>query len=110
MTIQYDGSGFHGWQVQAKERTVQGDIEHALSVIYPKEKITLIGAGRTDTGAHALNQVAHIKLPSKLTPKELQQALNGILQQDIFEELIRVVPAIFSTFCTKTKYKMKLLK
>jgi len=83
LTIQYDGSGFHGWQVQAKGRTVQGDIEHALSAIYPKEKITLIGAGRTDTGVHALSQVAHIKLPSKLTPKELQQALNGNLQQDV---------------------------
>jgi len=83
LTIQYDGSDFHGWQMQAKGRTVQGDIEYALSVIYPEEKITLIGAGRTDAGVHALGQVAHIKLPSKLTPKELQQALNGNLQQDV---------------------------
>ena len=45
MTIQYDGTDFHGWQVQAKGRTVQGDIEKALSIIYPEEKITLLGAG-----------------------------------------------------------------
>ena len=61
MTIQYDGSDFHGWQMQAKGRTVQGDIEDALSVIYPGEKITLIGAGRTDAGVHALAQVAHVE-------------------------------------------------
>ena len=71
MTIQYDGSDFHGWQMQAKGRTVQGDIEDALSVIYPGEKITLIGAGRTDAGVHALGQVqsqgslAHLWWPNE---------------------------------------------
>ena len=83
MTIQYDGNNFHGWQVQAEGRTVQGDIEDALSVIYPDEKITLIGAGRTDAGVHALGQAAHIKLPPKLSADELQQALNGNLNQDV---------------------------
>ena len=54
MSIQYDGTDFHGWQIQTKGRTVQGDIEKALSIIFPKEKITLLGAGRTDAGVHAL--------------------------------------------------------
>ena len=83
LTIQYDGSDFHGWQVQIKGRTVQGDIENALSVIYPGEKITLIGAGRTDAGVHALGQMAHINLPPKLSSEELLQALNGNLNQDV---------------------------
>jgi len=83
LTIQYDGSDFHGWQVQAKGRTVQGDIENALSVIYPDEKITLIGAGRTDAGVHALGQTAHINLPTKLSADELLQAINGNLSQDV---------------------------
>ena len=83
MTIQYDGSDFHGWQVQAKGRTVQGDIETALSAIYPKEAITLIGSGRTDAGVHALAQVAHIELPNRLSPTKLIQALNGNLKRDI---------------------------
>ena len=83
MTIQYDGSDFHGWQVQAVGRTVQGDIENALSVIYPDEKITLIGAGRTDAGVHALGLTANVELPSKLSSNELMQALNGNLNQDI---------------------------
>ena len=69
MTIHYDGSDFHGWQMQAKGRTVQGDIEDALSVIYPGEKITLIGAGRTDSGVHAMGQAAHINLPAKHSRK-----------------------------------------
>ena len=83
LTIQYDGSDFHGWQVQARGRTVQGDIENALSVIYPGEKITLIGAGRTDAGVHALGQMAHINLPPKFSTAELIQALNGNLNQDV---------------------------
>ena len=83
LTIQYDGSDFHGWQVQDRGRTIQGDIEDALSVIYPGEKITLIGAGRTDSGVHALGQMAHINLPPKFSAEELQKALNGNLKQDV---------------------------
>ena len=83
MTIQYDGSDFHGWQVQPQGRTVQGDIETALSVIYPEEKITLIGSGRTDAGVHALAQVAHVELPAHLSPQKLRQALNGNLKRDV---------------------------
>ena len=83
MTIQYDGTDFYGWQVQAKGRTVQGDIEKALSIIYPEEKITLLGAGRTDAGVHALGITANVKLPSKLSSNELLQALNGNLNQDV---------------------------
>ena len=83
MTIQYDGSDFHGWQVQPQRRTVQGEIETALSVIYPEEKITLIGSGRTDAGVHALAQVAHVELPAHLSPPALRQALNGNLKRDV---------------------------
>jgi tRNA pseudouridine38-40 synthase len=83
LTIQYDGTDFYGWQVQAKGRTVQGDIEKALSIIYPEEKITLLGAGRTDAGVHALGITANVKLPSKLSSNELLQALNGNLNQDV---------------------------
>jgi len=83
LTIQYDGSDFHGWQVQAQGRTVQGDIQNALRAIYPEEKITLIGSGRTDAGVHALAQVAHVELPARLSPFEVRQALNGNLKRDV---------------------------
>ena len=76
LIIQYDGSQFHGWQVQAKGRTVQGDIEKALSKIYSNDKINLMGAGRTDAGVHAMAQVAHVDLSDHLSSNELQKALN----------------------------------
>ena len=112
MTIQYDGTDFHGWQVQAKGRTVQGDIENALSIIYPEEKITLLGAGRTDAGVHALGLTANIKLPSKLSANELLKALNGNLNQDVridsTEEVEDDFHARFSA--TAREYEYRLVK
>ena len=112
LTIQYDGNDFHGWQVQAKGRTVQGDIENALSVIYPDEKITLIGAGRTDAGVHALGQAANIKLPNKLSAEELQNALNGNLKRDVridnVDEVNDDFHARFSA--TAREYEYRLIK
>ena len=110
MTIQYDGSDFQGWQMQAKGRTVQGDIEDALSVIFPGEKITLIGAGRTDAGVHAKGQAAHISLPSKHTAKELQNALNGNLKQDVHIDMVEDADkdfhARFSAISREYEYHM----
>ena len=83
MSIQYDGSDFHGWQVQAQSRTVQGDIETALRVIYPEKELSLIGSGRTDSGVHALAQIAHVELPAHFSTTELHQALNGNLRKDV---------------------------
>ena len=83
MTIQYDGSNFHGWQVQAKGRTVQGDIEMALQKIHLHETIILNGSGRTDSGVHAKGQVASIKMDSSLTAEQLVKALNSGLGKDV---------------------------
>ena len=109
MTIQYDGTDFYGWQVQAKGRTVQGDIEKALSIIYPEEKITLLGAGRTDAGVHALGITANVKLPSKLSSNELLQALNGNLNQDVWidstEEVEDDFHARFSATAREYEYR-----
>ena len=110
-TIQYDGSDFHGWQVQAKGRTVQGDIETALTTIYPKEKISLIGAGRTDTGVHALGQVAHVELPARLSPMQLCNALKGNLNRDIqIESAIEVEADFHARFsATAREYEYHLV-
>ena len=112
MSIHYDGNDFHGWQVQAKGRTVQGDIEDALSVIYPGEKITLIGAGRTDAGVHALGQAANIKLPPKLKAEELKNALNGNLNQDVRIEAVDEVGDDFHArfSATAREYEYRLIK
>ena len=112
MTIQYDGSDFHGWQVQAHERTVQGDIETALTVIYPKEKINLIGAGRTDTGVHAWAQVAHVELPDRLSAPQLCQALNGNLKRDVrIDSAVEVDNDFHARFsATAREYEYHLVK
>ena len=112
LTIQYDGSDFHGWQVQAEGRTVQGDIETALMAIYPEEKISLIGSGRTDAGVHALAQVAHVELPVHLSPPELRQALNGNLQRDVWIESAKEADDNFHArfSATAREYEYHLMK
>ncbi len=82
LEIEYDGTDFYGWQIQPNLRTVQGEIENGLNAIL-KRKVSLIGAGRTDVGVHALGQVANFKTESELELEEIQKALNGFLPDDI---------------------------
>lgn len=90
LTVQYDGSGFHGWQVQPDLRTVQGELEAALSRLADRPR-TVVGSGRTDTGVHALGQVASVDMPPKWDPPLLLRALNAILPKDIWvQEIHRV--------------------
>jgi tRNA pseudouridine38-40 synthase len=78
LTIAYDGSSFHGWQVQPGVPTIQGVLNDAGSQI-TQEKVILQGASRTDAGVHALGQVANFKTQSDLSAAEFQRALNGVL-------------------------------
>jgi len=84
LRIAYDGTEFLGWQMQrAGSRTVQGCIENALTAIF-SSRIPVHGAGRTDTGVHALGQVAHIRVPIGAPPNDkLLDALNGNLPADV---------------------------
>ncbi len=83
ITLEYDGTGFNGWQIQAKpNRTVQGEIESALRHIF-KKGVRCIGSGRTDSGVHALGQVAHFKVATRMNPEEIQKAMNSNLPGDI---------------------------
>ncbi len=82
MLIEYDGSAYCGWQIQANSKTIQGEIEHALTVIF-KTPCQIIGAGRTDTGVHARGQVAHFDLYLDYDQQKLKRSLNGILNDDI---------------------------
>ncbi|SON53650.1 tRNA pseudouridine synthase A [Hartmannibacter diazotrophicus] len=75
MLIEYDGTPFVGWQRQANGVSVQGVIEEAIGKITP-EKITLKGAGRTDTGVHATGQVAHVDLEKVMPADTLRDATN----------------------------------
>jgi tRNA pseudouridine38-40 synthase len=78
LTIAYDGAAFHGWQIQPGLPTIQGAIAGAAGQI-AQEKIFIHGASRTDTGVHALGQVAHFRTQSGLSAVEFQRALNALL-------------------------------
>src|SRR6201998_1893673 len=78
LTIAYDGTDFHGWQIQAEKPTIQGEIVSVLRRL-TQEHVYLHGAGRTDAGVHALGQVASFKTQSALSAEEFQRALNALL-------------------------------
>jgi len=82
LTIQYLGTRYSGWQIQSNKRTIQGTIKDALLQL-TGETVSVVGAGRTDAGVHALGQIAHIRLEKELEPARLRRALNGILPWDI---------------------------
>jgi len=83
LTLQYDGSGFHGWQVQKRQRTVQGELESALERL-TGERRPVTGSGRTDQGVHATGQVAAVDVPARWSATELQRALNAVLPRDVW--------------------------
>ncbi|MGE5894305.1 MAG: tRNA pseudouridine(38-40) synthase TruA [bacterium] len=82
LTIQYDGTEYAGWQVQPKERTIQGTIESFIKNLAPDHS-SLIAAGRTDAGVHAIEQVACFKTSSHHEPGVFRKALNAQLPPDI---------------------------
>ncbi|MDQ3089466.1 MAG: tRNA pseudouridine(38-40) synthase TruA [Acidobacteriota bacterium] len=82
LLIQYDGTDFHGWQVQENQRTVQGELERTLSLI-EDAPVAVVGSGRTDAGVHAEGQVANIQLNRAFTPDKLRLAINGNLWRDV---------------------------
>jgi len=103
LTIQYDGTNFHGWQIQKSERTVQGEISAALKKIF-KRKIVLVGSGRTDSGVHALGQVASFKVKSAMSCPELLRALNANISEDTAITAVKNVPLEFNAqFSAKRK-------
>jgi tRNA pseudouridine38-40 synthase len=82
LVIQYLGTHFHGWQRQPKHRTVQEEIEKAISKILG-HYVTLHGAGRTDSGVHAAAQVAHFEPTGKIPAHKWATILNSYLPDDI---------------------------
>ena len=82
LTLAYDGTDFHGWQLQPGQATIQGALTDVLGKI-TRERIQIHAAGRTDAGVHALGQVAHFKTRSELTAGEFQRAFNALLPATI---------------------------
>ncbi|MEY4190458.1 MAG: tRNA pseudouridine(38-40) synthase TruA [Planctomycetota bacterium] len=82
LTISYDGTEFFGWQTQPGKRTVQETIEKAIEKITGHEA-KLMGSGRTDSGVHALGQVANFKTRSTIETTRIAMALNSYLPEDV---------------------------
>lgn len=82
LTIEYDGTAYHGWQRQAEASSVQAELERALEGM-TRSPITVTGAGRTDAGVHALGQVANFRCATRLTSEAILKGLNSLLPGDI---------------------------
>src|SRR4051794_7290147 len=103
LDLAYDGSGFSGWARQPGRRTVQGEVEDALTtVLRLGERAALTVAGRTDAGVHATGQVAHVDVPPDVAresaedvagSERLLRRLAGVLAPDVRVRSVRRAPA-----------------
>jgi tRNA pseudouridine38-40 synthase len=106
LLLQYDGTDFHGWQMQTNLRTVQGELTRVLSLLDGRE-VTVHGSGRTDAGVHAEGQVANVNLQREITPDKLRSAINSNLDADVRVLAVETVPdefharysAVGKTYC-----------
>ncbi len=103
LTIEYDGTNYHGWQMQADEATIQGELTRVLTLL-DKRQVTVHGAGRTDAGVHAEGQVASCFLEREFEPVKLRDAINGNLERDIrVVDVERVGDDFHARFSAKEK-------
>ncbi len=113
LEISYNGSTFHGWQIQPNAITVQETIENALQTLL-KEEIKIVGAGRTDTGVHAKHMCAHFDYKNKFELDDLKDNLNSFLNQEIcIKDLYNVsddAHARFSAISREYEYYISLKK
>lgn len=90
LDIAYNGTAYHGWQIQENAHTVQAELQKCLSTILRTE-VEIMGSGRTDTGVHATHQIAHFDLAEPLKDKDLVYKLNSFLPKDISIQTVRRV-------------------
>ncbi len=96
--LAYKGTNYHGWQIQNNAKTVQGTLNKAFSTVL-REKIEVIGAGRTDTGVHASFFVAHFDTQQQLDTKALTKKMNSFLPADIaIHKIFEVKHGLHSRF------------
>jgi tRNA pseudouridine38-40 synthase len=111
LTIEYDGTDFAGWQRQTRQRSVQGEVERGLSLLFQKP-IEVFAASRTDAGVHAYAQKANFIIEQDIPVENIRKALNGMLPADIkiirAEEVSMDFHARFSATGKKYVYKLVL--
>ena len=102
--IQYDGNNFSGFQSQKNKSGIQDQIESSLSNLNNNKLVKVFGASRTDAGVHALGQVAHFDIISKLSDDDLLRAINARLNKEIrVSKLVKVDDSFHSRFGAKSK-------
>jgi tRNA pseudouridine38-40 synthase len=94
LTLAYDGTDFHGWQIQPDRPTIQGELQAALGRLTGESPLPQ-GSGRTDAGVHALAQVASFCLAAPIPPENLRRALNRTLPASIRITDAQTVPGSF---------------
>jgi len=112
LTIAYDGTRYAGWQVQrsdGRKPTIQGTVERCLKRIL-RERVRVVGSGRTDAGVHALAQVAHVKTRSRLPVDRVRRSLNALVPKDIaimdVREADRTFHARFDAVRKRYRYRL----
>ena len=113
LTLAYDGTDFSGWQVQPRERTIQGELQQALGRVIGEVPLPQ-GSGRTDAGVHALAQVASFALRAPIPAENLQRALNRTLPESIRILEAKTMPDTFharhSAVAKTYEYRVRLMK
>ena len=105
LRLSYDGSAFCGWQIQNNAKTVQGELENALSILYG-HPVQVTGAGRTDTEVNAISYIAHFDLPQPgdLDAERLSYKLNAMLPREIvIHEIIEVSDEFHARFDARSR-------
>ena len=90
ITLSYDGTRFHGWQIQPNGTSVQEELQQALSLLL-RQEVSVTGAGRTDAGVHASKMVAHFDCDAEVDCTHLTYKLNRLLRQDIAVQKVELV-------------------
>lgn len=109
LIIQYDGTNYSGWQIQKNSKSIQQKITEAIEVLL-KDKVNLIGSGRTDSGVHAIGQTANFRTESELEIYRFKHSLNSILPSDIVVSAMDGVdPEFHARFDAKKRTYLYLL-
>ena len=111
LELQYDGTDFHGWQIQPKLPTIQGSLTGAIHSV-TSEAVHVNGSGRTDAGVHALAQVCNFVTQSKIPTSNLQKALNSVLPPSVRVTKVDEVPEHFHSRhdAVAKSYRYRILK
>lgn len=112
--LSYNGTNYHGWQIQPNATSVQETLTKALNVVLNEKNIVIMGAGRTDTGVHASKMFAHFDYEKEIDSKTVVHKLNSYLPKDIaVSEIISVDENAHARFDAKQRtyeYKINLTK